>query len=63
MDGETEKEALENARKTAQDILGIMIRKNIPIPLSVQTFEDEKTLPESKKKEGYYEEEITVTLK
>jgi predicted RNase H-like HicB family nuclease len=63
MDGDTEKEALENARKTAKDILEIMIRKNIPIPLSVLTWEDVKKLPDSQKKEGYYEEEITIHLK
>ncbi len=63
MDGETEKEALENARKTAKDFLEIMIHDGIPIPLSILTWKESKNLPGSKPKEGYYEEEITINLK
>jgi predicted RNase H-like HicB family nuclease len=63
MDGETEKEALENARKTAQDFLEIMIHDGIPIPLSILTWKEAKVIPDSKPKEGYYEEEITINLK
>ena len=63
MDGETEKEALENARKTAKDFLKIMIHDCIPIPLSILTWKEAKKLPASKPKEGYYEEEITINLK
>jgi predicted RNase H-like HicB family nuclease len=62
MDGETEKEALENARKTAKDFLKIMIRDGIPIPLSVSNWKEPKKLPGSKQKEGYYEEEININL-
>jgi predicted RNase H-like HicB family nuclease len=60
MDGETEKEALENARETAKDFLQIMIQDGIPIPLSILTWEEAKKLPE---REGYYEEEIIINLK
>lgn len=63
MDGETEKEALENARNTAKDFLEIMIHDGIPIPLSILTRKEAKKLPASKPKEGYYEEEITINLK
>jgi predicted RNase H-like HicB family nuclease len=63
MDGETEKEALVNARKTAKDFLEIMIEDGIPIPLSIFNWEEAKKLPDSKPKEGYFEEEITVNLK
>ena len=62
MDGDSEKEALENARKTAKDFLEIMIRDSIPIPLSILTREEAKRLPASKQKEGYYEEEIVINL-
>jgi predicted RNase H-like HicB family nuclease len=63
MDGETKKEALENARETAKDFLQIMIERNMPIPLSVLTMEEAKKLPDSMHKEGYYLEEITIDLK
>jgi predicted RNase H-like HicB family nuclease len=63
MDGDTEKEALENARKTARDFLEIMIRDGIPIPLGILTWEEAKKLPDSKEKEGYYEEDIIINLK
>ena len=32
MGGDTEREALENARKTAKDFLEIMIQEGLPIP-------------------------------
>ena len=63
MDGETDKEALENARKTAKEFLEIMIHDGIPIPLSILNWEEARKLPDSKQKEGYYEEEITINLK
>lgn len=63
MDGNTEKEALENAKETAKDFLKIMIRDGIPIPLSILTWEDAKKLPGSKEKEGYHIEEIIIDLK
>ena len=64
MDGETEKEALDNARKTAKDFLEIMIHDHVPIPLSILTLDEAKKLPGSRtKNEGYYEEEIIVNLK
>jgi predicted RNase H-like HicB family nuclease len=40
MDGETEKQALDNARKTAKDFLEIMIQEGRPIPLSILTWEE-----------------------
>jgi predicted RNase H-like HicB family nuclease len=63
MDGDTEKEALENARETAKDFLTIMIQDGIPIPLSILTWEDAKRLSSSKEKEGYHIEEIIIDLK
>ena len=33
MDGDTEQEALDNAKLTAKDFLEIMIEDGIPIPL------------------------------
>ena len=63
MDGSTKKEALDNARETAKDFLTIMIRDGIPIPLSILTWEEAKKLPGSKEKEGYYVEEIVISLK
>ncbi len=41
MDGDTEREALENARQTAKEFLEIMIQDGIPIPLNILTGEDE----------------------
>jgi predicted RNase H-like HicB family nuclease len=63
MDGDSEKEALENARKTAKEFLEIMIRENIPIPLSILTREEAETLPFSQQTDGYYLEEIVINLK
>ncbi len=63
MDGETEKEALDNARDTARNFLEIMIKSNIPIPLSILTREEAEKLPTSQQTEGYFEEEIVVNLK
>jgi predicted RNase H-like HicB family nuclease len=63
MDGDSEKEALENARDTAKEFLEIMIRDGIPIPLSRITRDESKKLSVSKQKEGYYEEEIVINLK
>ena len=60
MDGDTEQEALDNARKTAKQFLEIMIQDNIPIPLSI-SWDKAKKLP-SGHKEGYYTENITIDL-
>ena len=63
MDGDTVQEALENARKTAQDFLEIMIQDGIPIPLSILSGDEMKKLPVAfRKEEGYYTEEITINL-
>ncbi len=61
MDGDTEQEALENARKTAKDFLKIMIQEGIPIPLTILSGEEVRT-PPGTHKEGYYTEEITINL-
>ena len=37
MDGDTEQEALKNARLAAKDFIEIMIEDNLPIPLCVIT--------------------------
>jgi predicted RNase H-like HicB family nuclease len=63
MDGETEKEALENAREAAREFLEIMIQEGRPIPLIILSWEEAQKLPDYRQKEGYYEEEITIKLK
>jgi predicted RNase H-like HicB family nuclease len=63
MDGDTEKQALDNALATAKDFLQVMIQEGIPIPLSILTWDEAKKLPDSRQKEGYYEEEIRIDLK
>jgi predicted RNase H-like HicB family nuclease len=63
MDGCTEKEALDNAKKTAKDFLNIMIRDCIPIPLSILTWKDINKLPGSREKETYHIEEITLKIR
>ena len=62
MDGDTEKEALENVRKTAKDFLEIMIQDGIPIPLSILSQDEAKKLSGANDKKGYYTEEITINL-
>ena len=62
MGGDTEQEALENARKTAKDFLEIMIQDGIPIPLSILSWDEAKKLPGVYNKEGYYTEDITISL-
>ena len=62
MDGDTEQEALENVRKTAKDFLEIMIQDGIPIPLSILSRDEAKKLSGARNKEGYYTEEITISL-
>ncbi len=62
MGGDTEQEALENARKTAKDFLEIMIQDGIPIPLSILSWDEAKKLPSTHNKGGYYAEEITINL-
>jgi predicted RNase H-like HicB family nuclease len=61
MDGDTEEEALENARLTAKDFLSIMIEKGIPIPISSMTKDEEKPA-EITAHSGYYEEEIILNI-
>lgn len=63
MDGDTEEEALNNARICARDFLEIMIQDGIPIPLSIISTDEVKKLQGASNKEGYYTEEITVNLK
>lgn len=63
MDGETEKEALKNARQAAHAFLKIMIQDEIPIPLVIVSREGAKKLPGKQDKEGYYLEEIVIDLK
>lgn len=62
MDGDTEQEALANARATAKDFLEIMIQDGIPIPLSILSLDEAKKLPDSITKEGYYTEDISINL-
>jgi predicted RNase H-like HicB family nuclease len=62
MDGDTELEALKNARLTAKDFLEIMIQDGIPIPLSILSSKESEPLIGLKKKKGYYLEEITVNI-
>jgi predicted RNase H-like HicB family nuclease len=62
MSGDTEQEALENARKTAKDFLEIMIQEGIPIPLSILPWHGAKKSG-GIQKEGYYSEDITITLR
>ena len=56
MDGDTEEEALENARLGAKDHIEVMIENNLPIPLCLMTGKHQ-TKTNAK---GYYEEEIIV---
>ena len=61
MDGDTEAEALENARLTAIDFLRIMIEEGIPIPISTLVYDKEPgkaTIAEP----GYYEEDLIISL-
>ena len=62
MSGDTEREALENARKTAKDFLEIMIQDGLPIPLSILSWDEAKKLPGIHNKESYYTEDITINL-
>ena len=62
MDGDTEEEALNNARLTAQDMLKIMIKDGIPIPISLLIYDKTKNTAALTKRKGYYEEEIIVQL-
>lgn len=61
MDGETEKEALDNARLTAKDMLVIMIEEGIPIPISTLIW-DKNNKSDFVNDKGYYEEEIILNL-
>lgn len=63
MDGDTEQEALDNARICARDFLEIMIQDGIPIPLSIISPNELKKSHSTRKKEGHYTEEITISLK
>ncbi len=62
MGGDTEREALANARKTAKDFLEIMLQGGLPIPLSILSWDEAKKLPGTRNKEGYYTEDITINL-
>ena len=62
MDGDTEEEALNNAKLTAQDMLRIMVQEGIPIPVGILIYDKDKDAAAVADKKGYYEEEITVNL-
>ena len=62
MDGDTEEEALRNARDTAADFLSIMVRDGMPIPLSILSQDDARRLPKSQDQKGHRTEEITISL-
>jgi predicted RNase H-like HicB family nuclease len=61
-DGDTEEEALNNAKSTAVEFLRIMIEDGILIPVSVLTRDEDKALTKADKK-GYYEEALIVNLR
>ena len=60
-DGATEEEALKNARVAAKDILTVMIRKGIPVPIGILIW-DKAVPPARVAEKGYYEEDIIITL-
>jgi predicted RNase H-like HicB family nuclease len=61
MDGETEEEALNNAKLTAGEFLRIMIEDGIPIPVSTLVRTKKRSTTAVDKK-GYFEEDISVSL-
>jgi len=61
MDGDTEEEALNNAKLTAGEFLKIMIEDGIPIPVSALVRNRQKSATAAPEK-GYFEEDITVSL-
>jgi predicted RNase H-like HicB family nuclease len=63
MDGDTEAEALKNARLAAGEMLTIMIKKGIPIPVSKLIPGNNKADATLADEKNYYEEEIDIDLK
>jgi predicted RNase H-like HicB family nuclease len=61
MDGDTEEEALNNAKLTAVDFLKIMIEEGIPIPVSAVISGRSRKANNAGEK-GYHDEEITINL-
>jgi predicted RNase H-like HicB family nuclease len=60
-DGDTEEEALKNAKATAEEFIKIMIEDGIPIPISAVIY-DKKPGQATVAEPGFYEEEIVIHL-
>ncbi len=63
MDGDTQKEALVNAKKAAGDYLEALIEDGRPIPLSIFLSNEASQNFKAGQSEGYFVEEIKITLR
>jgi predicted RNase H-like HicB family nuclease len=63
MDGDTQKEALDNARKAAKDYLEILIEVGMSIPLSILPADKTSQYSEADHTEGYFIEEIKINFR
>jgi predicted RNase H-like HicB family nuclease len=63
MDGESQKEALDNAIKAARDYLEILIEDGMPIPLSIFPAQISSQYFEGTQQDGYFIEEIKINIR